>query len=293
MSWMRAKSFDRIDLGPPLPASRICPFDRALEDPDAGRTDMGALPAADAMVDTAGNERRGSPIGPVARVQGESCELHHRCRTHEPLAVRGARRHAQHALDAVHGVGRCRELGSGDRFREAAVGSLALHPWLERAHVGEVPRSVDHEVPDDRKAGERPDDHLGLDWFPAPQSLASVDHHPAHAALLDAAEPLVGKALAELLDHVVEGFENTHFPGAGDLVGLETRGGIAARIVLLDRQGDGVADPQIGHARSASPDRGRRPDIDDSIFAWLHSVISAQPRCTPPIRTLELAAECT
>ena len=113
---------------------------------------MGALPAADAMLDPAGSERGSRAIGFIARVEGELRELHHGSRTHEQLAVRGTGRNAQHALDAVHGVGRRRELGPGDRFGKAVVGPLALYPWLERLDVGEVPRSVDHEVSNDRKS---------------------------------------------------------------------------------------------------------------------------------------------
>ena len=236
-------------------------FDGAFEDPDAGRADMGALPASDAVLDPARCERRGRTIGSISRVEGESRELHHRRRPHEPLAVRGAGLDAQHAFDAVHGVRRRGELGTDNRFGKAAVRPLSLHPGLERLNVREVPRSVDDQIPHDRKARERPDDHLALDRFPAPERLAPVDHHPAHAALLDAAESLVGEALAELLDHVVEGFQHAHFLRVGDFAGLETRRGIAARIVLLDRQGDGIADLQIRHACSTSWDRRRSPAL--------------------------------
>ena len=268
-------------------------FDGAFEHPDAGRADVGALPAADAVLDSAGRERRGRTIGSISRVEGESRELHHRRRAHEPLAVRGTGRDAQHALDAVHGVGRRRKIGPGDRFGKAAIGPLALYPGLERLHVPEIPRSVDDQIPHDRKSRERPDDHLGLDGLPAPQRLAPVDHHPAHAALLDAAEPLVGKALAELLDHVVEGFQHTHLLRAGDRVGHETRRGIAARIVLLDRQGDGIADLQVRHAGSTSQDRRRCPCGRCGCRATFHdpSLAHAQPCRTPRARTSDFEPE--
>ena len=92
---------------------------------------MRALPAADAVIDPARDEGSGGAIGFIARVESVSCQLHHWRRAHEPLAVRGTGRYAQHAFDAVHGVGRCREFGPGNGFGKAAIGPLALYPGLD------------------------------------------------------------------------------------------------------------------------------------------------------------------
>ena len=98
---------------------------------------------------TPGRLRRG--------IEGVPCELHHRRRTHEPVAVRGTGRHAQHALDAVHGVGpppTDRPRSSLRESRHRAV--LRWNPRVDRLHVREVLRSVDHQVAQDRKAARGP-----------------------------------------------------------------------------------------------------------------------------------------
>ena len=171
-------------------------LDRRVEHGDAHRADARALVARDAVVQAAHRAGDLCPPAGVARIEGEARQLHHRRRPHEIASLRRTGGHAQHAFDTLKHLARIVHARSCQRLREAGIRFTALKGRLERHEIAKIPAAIDDQIADYREVGQRLDQHLRLDRLPAAQLLAAVDHHPAHAAFLDAAEPLVGEAVA-------------------------------------------------------------------------------------------------